>query len=338
MKNDLQFRSRTPFRRLAVKSHRSRDRESSRISLRKVIQSLKFRKLRSKVKNLLKKSVPASSVLHNIACNYKLWKIRHTKRQKSFFSNYLLRAKCATCSFAFNASKRNLLLSGDVELNPGPVAKSKTGSLALVSNTTGDLLLNYRLLRHGLRPLDVGGGGDCFFKSVSHQLYGDSTHHLEIRALAVQYLRNNPERFIESNLDGSCLSYLSCISIQGTWADNIVIQAVADSLNLRIYSVESSANFSDLTLAESVNTEVGNIRSIYVGHIGELHYVSTLPAEFGVNSTETGTEKSHVNLASCDFGINHNRKRKDNDYMKEYKKKRKAEKSIRRKEKKIINT
>lgn len=96
-------------------------------------------------------------------------------------------------------------------------------------------------------------------------------------------MRNNPERFIESNLDGSWLSYLSCISIQGTWADNIVIQAVADSLNLRIYIVESSANFSDLTLVESVNTEVGNIRSIYVGHIGELHYVSTLPAEFGVN-------------------------------------------------------
>lgn len=67
-----------------------------------------------------------------------------------------------------HASKRNLLLSGDVELNPGPVAKGKTSSLALVSNTTGDLLLNYRLLRHGLRPLDVGGGGDCFFKSVSH--------------------------------------------------------------------------------------------------------------------------------------------------------------------------
>ena len=49
MKNDLQFRSRTPFWRLAVKSHRSRDKEPSRISLRKVIQSLKFRKLRSKV-------------------------------------------------------------------------------------------------------------------------------------------------------------------------------------------------------------------------------------------------------------------------------------------------
>ena len=56
------------------------------------------------MKNVFKKSVPASSVLHNIACDYKLWKIRRTERQTSFFSNYFFRAKCATCSFAFNAS------------------------------------------------------------------------------------------------------------------------------------------------------------------------------------------------------------------------------------------
>ena len=97
MKDDLRFRSRTPFRRQAVKSHRSRDREPSRISLQKVTRYLKFRKLRSKVKNVLKKSVPASSVLHDIACKYKLWKIRHTERLTSFFSNHFFRAKCATC-------------------------------------------------------------------------------------------------------------------------------------------------------------------------------------------------------------------------------------------------
>ena len=58
-----------------------------------VIHSLKFGKLKSKVKNVLKKSVPASSVLHNIACNYKLWKIRHTERQVSLekrFSNKII--------------------------------------------------------------------------------------------------------------------------------------------------------------------------------------------------------------------------------------------------------
>ena len=97
-------------------------------------------------------------------------------------------------------SPKNILLSGDVELNPGPITNDNS-SLALISNTRADFLLNYRLYRHGLRPLDVGGGGDCFFKSVSHQLFGDSSHHLAIRYTAVQYLRENPERFIESVVD-----------------------------------------------------------------------------------------------------------------------------------------
>jgi len=167
VKNDVHFRSRSPFKQLAVKSRKlkSRDREPSRISLRKVIHSLKFRNLRLKVTHVVKKSVPASSVLHNIATNYKWWKIRHTERQTSFFSNYFFRfEKCITWSFAFNVSKRNILLSGDVELNPGPVADGRISLSTLVCKTTPESPLSSRLLRHGLRPLDVGGGGDCFFK------------------------------------------------------------------------------------------------------------------------------------------------------------------------------
>ena len=36
---------------------------------------------------------------------------------------------------------------------------------------------------------------------LSHQLYGDSSHHLELRATGVRYLTDNPERFIEGNTD-----------------------------------------------------------------------------------------------------------------------------------------
>ena len=31
-----------------------------------------------------------------------------------------------------------------------------------------------RLGELGLQSIDVGGAGDCFFRSVSHQLYGNS--------------------------------------------------------------------------------------------------------------------------------------------------------------------
>ena len=62
-------------------------------------------------------------------------------RQTSFFGKHFFQAKSTTRSLAFNASKRNRLLSGDVELNPGPVLDCKISSVALVCNTTPAFLL-----------------------------------------------------------------------------------------------------------------------------------------------------------------------------------------------------
>ena len=102
-----------------------------------------------------------------------------------------------------------LLLSGDIEMNPGPTENVINKSICF-SPEDNSILLTTRLHRHGLRPLDVGVGGDCFFRAVAHQLYGDPNFHLNIRALGVDYLREHPERFIESNSENSWLEYLAC--------------------------------------------------------------------------------------------------------------------------------
>ena len=79
--------------------------------------------------------------------------------------------------------------------------------------------------------------GNCFVHVISHQLFNDPTHHLYIRAAGVNYLRQNPERFIESNLDRSWLDYLENVSKQETRGDNLIIQGVADALNLKIITI-----------------------------------------------------------------------------------------------------
>ena len=193
-----------------------------------------------------------------------------------------------------NSSERNILLSGDVELNPGPATAENTSAVKEVSSSDPDFVLKCRMIRYRLTPLNVGGGGDCLFKSVSHQLCGDSSHHLELRATGVRFLTDNPERFIESNTETSWLQYLSRMSIQGTWADNIVIQAVADSMNLKIYIIESDDNFRDVTIVEPANT-VENPQSIYIGHIGQVHYVSSCSALCGQNSNEI--DKDHFSTS-----------------------------------------
>ena len=90
-------------------------------------------------------------------------------------------------------SRAKICTSGDIELNPGPV--------------NGYLLLQSRLAQCGLSILDVGGAGDCFFRAVSHQLYGEPSYHMNIHSVGVQYMRANPERFIESITGDSWARY-----------------------------------------------------------------------------------------------------------------------------------
>ena len=90
-----------------------------------------------------------------------------------------------------------LLTSGDIELKPGPEQNLNSHTILSVGSTT---LLNLRLRQLALRPVDVGGEGDCFFRAVSHQLYGDPNHHILIRQAGVQYLSNNPELLLKAIL------------------------------------------------------------------------------------------------------------------------------------------
>ena len=68
--------------------------------------------------------------------------------------------KSCNCTKRYCVSKMNRLMSGDIELNPGPEQNVCDQTALSVGST---LLLNYRLRQLGLRPLDVGGAGDCFF-------------------------------------------------------------------------------------------------------------------------------------------------------------------------------
>ena len=101
-------------------------------------------------------------------------------------------------------------------------------------------------------------------------------YYINIRSTGVQYMRNNPERFTESSTDHSWLRYLAYMSHQGTWAYVIVIQAVADALNLTIHIIESNPGFASVTNISPVYSET-DTNVINIGHLDETHYVSTVP-------------------------------------------------------------
>ena len=75
---------------------------------------------------------------------------------------------------------------------------------------------------------------------------------MRIRTAGVQVMRDNPERFIESNTENSWLRYLNNMSIKGTWADALIIQAVANALKVTIQIVEPNQGFAPLTTVNPV--------------------------------------------------------------------------------------
>ena len=104
-----------------------------------------------------------------------------------------------------------------------------------------------------------------------------STYNLAVRSAGVRYLRDHPEQFIEFVDEQSWSDYLNNMSRQGTWFDAVIVQAVADCYNLSVHTIESAETFSETTIVEPHEPDT-EPTSIFIGHLDEYHYVSTIPA------------------------------------------------------------
>ena len=165
-----------------------------------------------------------------------------------------------------------------------PFMQNHSSTIQLTSPISSENLMQSRLGELGLQSIDVGAAGDCLFRSVSHQLHGNSNHHMRIRTAAVQFMRDNPERFIESNTENSRLRYLNDMCIHGTWADALIIQAGADALKVTIQIVESNQGFALLTTVYPVQ-ERNTSSTITIGHIDECHYVHESTTALQLNAS-----------------------------------------------------
>ena len=68
--------------------------------------------------------------------------------------------------------------------------------------------------------------------------------------------------------------------IQSTWADALIVQAVADALNVSIQMVKSNLGFSPNTTVNLVQERNSLSTIITIGrHIDAYHYVSTTPLQ-----------------------------------------------------------
>ena len=97
---------------------------------------------------------------------FKHFKVNHDNTRRTSINRYCFRKLSTKQSWGFNhnvtnytsyckqycASQRNLLLAGDVELNPGPSTYNKTSDVVTFLSMR---VLELRLHQFGIRPMDA---------------------------------------------------------------------------------------------------------------------------------------------------------------------------------------
>lgn len=90
----------------------------------------------------------------------------------------------------------------------------------------------------GLCLKDIAGDGNCLFRSLSDQYYGNPKYHAKIRSRICEFLEVNRDHFqyfVED--DGDFDEYLGHMKELGTYGGNMELVAFARShdVNIRVY-------------------------------------------------------------------------------------------------------
>lgn len=153
----------------------------------------------------------------------------------------------------------------------------------------------------GMEVRDVTSDGNCMFTAVIDQLtyQGETSHSLQsLRLAAVEYLHANPcsedgtpySEFLDTE---TWDAYLNRMARDGEWGDHMIMRAISEVTSRTIQVISTEAE-RDWTVIEPKSCEQNQKPAIYLGHVGEFHYVSL--RVYGLDSRGAQTLRQGMSL------------------------------------------
>lgn len=103
----------------------------------------------------------------------------------------------------------------------------------IANNSTQFIHYQAGLLRQNLQLVTVSGDGNCLFRAVSHQIYGDEEFHGLVRQKCMDYMESEAEFFSQFIVGGkeTFHLYLQAKRMNGCWGDDPEIEAMCEIYN-----------------------------------------------------------------------------------------------------------
>ncbi|CAI5703532.1 unnamed protein product [Peronospora effusa] len=139
----------------------------------------------------------------------------------------------------------------------------------------------------GLRIYDIEGDGNCLFRSVSHQIYGNDSHHALVRAACMDYMESEKEYF-EPYVVGDMAAFMRYLRHKrrdGVWGDDPELQAMCELYDrpAEVFAYDPVQGFRKLRCYHE-NSALSRCRPpIRLSYYGGGHYDSLVGHNHQVN-------------------------------------------------------
>ncbi|CAD7938160.1 unnamed protein product [Amoebophrya sp. A25] len=148
-----------------------------------------------------------------------------------------------------------------------------------------------RIVHYGLRERDVQGDGNCQFRAIADQLYGNEKHHGAIRNKVLERLQTDADFYRDYvgtsssstskdvSPDESFNLYLVKMAEDGSWGDHVTLQAAADAFGCEIKLITSYETDAIISVKPRPNDAGSRSRSrssriLWLTFWAEVHYNS----------------------------------------------------------------
>ena len=87
---------------------------------------------------------------------------------------------------------------------------------------------------------DVGSDGNCLFRAIAHQAYGDEEEHRMVRIRCMDYIQKEGDYF-KGFIEGALEAYVNRKKLNGIWGDDVEIQAMSEIYDrpIEIYAYDT---------------------------------------------------------------------------------------------------